>query len=308
MATGTRSRGSAPPDGPVGTEHRVPTSETEALASVEGAEPCALPSPRGMARGLFSVFARPRPLAREVARLGRDSARILRGTDDISPVPEGQALRRPGVVGQSRRTGGSPRATWRRAQRCRRLVDDYEAGGADWREVEQARFVTERARQRDGAHQHPARQPGRAQARLRHRRTQPRPRAGNMITDLARNGGMPTQVDRSAFTVGTDLGGHARRGRPSRGGHRAHPVLARHADRPRTPAGDRPAAHRPLLLPRPPPRAQFRRVRRGPRLPGLPHQLAQPDEEAGRLGPGHLRGAASTRPSTSPATSPAPPT
>ena len=101
MVTGTRSRGSAPLDGPVGTEHRVPTSEAEALASVEAAEPVALPFPRGMARGLFSVFARPRPLAREVARLGRAIRRgsCAGNSDDISPSPRDKRFADPAWSG-----------------------------------------------------------------------------------------------------------------------------------------------------------------------------------------------------------------
>ena len=140
MVTGTRSRGSAPLDGPVGTEHRVPTSEAEALASVEAAEPVALPSPRGMARGLVSVFARPRPLAREVARLGRDSARILRGTDDPSPSPKDKRFADPAWSGNPGVPPPRPGLPGDGAA-LSRLVDDYETDGADWREVEQARFV-----------------------------------------------------------------------------------------------------------------------------------------------------------------------
>src|SRR5690242_8140193 len=95
MAAGTRTRGTPRPNGPVTAEGTVPTTEAEALASVEGGEPVGLPSPRGVARGLLSVFARPRPLSREAARFGREAARILRGTDGLSPSPRDKRFADP---------------------------------------------------------------------------------------------------------------------------------------------------------------------------------------------------------------------
>jgi polyhydroxyalkanoate synthase subunit PhaC len=204
MATGTRPRGAPTRDESAADETAVPSSEAEALASVEGGEPVALPSPRGIARGLVSVFARPRPLAREAAQFGRDTARILRGTDDLSPSPKDKRFADP---------AWSDNAGYRRLAQgylalsgaITRLVDDYEAGGADWREVEQARFVVNALSSALAPTNTLAGNPaalkrafdtgGRSLARgLR-----------NMLTDLVRNGGMPAQVDRSAFTVGTDL-------------------------------------------------------------------------------------------------------
>src|SRR3954465_14680621 len=73
----------------------APQSESDALASVEAGEPVALPTPRGVVRGLVATFARPRPLAREAARLGRDSVRILRGTDEIAPSPKDKRFADP---------------------------------------------------------------------------------------------------------------------------------------------------------------------------------------------------------------------
>ena len=87
---------------------------------LDGAEPVAIPSVRGLAGGLLGAIARPRPLAREAVQVGRDMVSILRGTDEIAPPRrEGQALRRPGLVG--------------RTPRYRRLAQDYLAasGGAD---------------------------------------------------------------------------------------------------------------------------------------------------------------------------------
>jgi polyhydroxyalkanoate synthase subunit PhaC len=177
---------------------------SEAAASAAGAEPVALPSPRGLVRGLVLPLADPRRLAREGARLGRETARILRGTDDIAPSAGDKRFADP-------TWSGNP--AYRRLMQgylaagasARRLVDGYEAGGADWRQVEQARFVinaftsalapTNTLVGNPAALKRAFETGGRSVVRG----------LGHMIDDLRHNGGLPTQVDRTAFTVGTDL-------------------------------------------------------------------------------------------------------
>jgi polyhydroxyalkanoate synthase len=183
----------------------APQSESDALASVEGGEPVALPTPRGVVRGLVATFARPRPVAREAARLGRDSVRILRGTDEIAPSPKDKRFADPAWSQHPgyRRLAQSYVA-WSDA--LRRIVDDYESGGPDWREVEQARFVlnayvsalapTNTLFGNPAALKRAFDTGGRSVVRG----------LGHMLHDIRHNGGMPTQVDRSAFTVGKDLG------------------------------------------------------------------------------------------------------
>jgi polyhydroxyalkanoate synthase subunit PhaC len=183
-----------------------PSAQTgsEAAASVEGAEPVAIPSPQGLVRGLILPLAQPGPLAREAARLGREAARIVRGTDEIAPSPRDKRFADP---------------TWSRNPAYRRLmqgylaasasvgrlVDEYEAGGADWRQVEQARFVINAL---TSALAPTNTLPGNPAALKRAFETGGRSVVrglGQMFDDLRHNGGLPTQVDRTAFTVGTDL-------------------------------------------------------------------------------------------------------
>src|SRR5688572_26305530 len=204
MTTGTRPRGTSPLATSSATEHKVPTSEAQALASVEGAEPVGLPSPRGTARGLVSVFARPRPLAREVARLGRDSARILRGTDENSPSPKDRRFADPAWSSNPgyRRLAQGYLAT---TAALSRLIDDYEADGADWREVEQARFVLNAMASAMAPTNTLLGNPAALKRAFDTGGGSLVRGARNVLTDLVRNGGMPAQVDRSAFTVGTDL-------------------------------------------------------------------------------------------------------
>jgi polyhydroxyalkanoate synthase subunit PhaC len=186
-------------------EAPAPQTESEALASVEGAEPLAVPPPRGMIRGVVSALARPGPLARETARLGKDTVRILRGTDQIAPSPRDKRFADP---------AWSLHPGYRRLAQeylavtgtLDRLLGDFEATGADWRDVESARFVvnaftsalapTNTLLGNPAALKRAFDTAGRSVVRG----------TRNMLRDLVRNGGLPTQVDRSAFTVGENLG------------------------------------------------------------------------------------------------------
>src|SRR3954467_13697182 len=186
-------------------ETPVPQTESQALASVESAEPIGVPSPRGMARAVVSTRAEPRPLAREAARLGRSTVRILRGTDEIAPSPRDKRFADPAwsMNPGYRRLAQSYLAV---TGSLNGLVDAYEADGADWREVEQARFAlnaftsalapTNTLLGNPAALKRAFDTGGRSLLRG----------AGHMLRDLRHNGGLPTQTDRSAFTVGADLG------------------------------------------------------------------------------------------------------
>ncbi|MCW2536702.1 MAG: Polyhydroxyalkanoate synthase, partial [Modestobacter sp.] len=186
-------------------ERPVPRSESEALASVEGAEPIGIPSPRGIVGGLLSPFVRPRPVAREAARLARDAVRIVRGTDEIAPSPKDKRFAdaawsaHPGY-----RRLAQAYLAWTGS--LTRLVDEYDSDGADWRQVEQARFFlnaftsalspTNTLLGNPAALKRAFDTGGRSVARG----------LGHMLEDLVHNGGMPAQVDRRAFSVGKDLG------------------------------------------------------------------------------------------------------
>ncbi|MGY1590734.1 PHA/PHB synthase family protein [Geodermatophilus sp. SYSU D00708] len=183
----------------------VPRTESEALGSVEGAEDVGLPSPRGMARSVLSVLTQPRPVAREAAALGKDAIRILAGTDTITPSPRDKRFADPAWSGNPgyRRLAQSYLAA---TGALTRLVEAYEAGGADWRQVEQARFaltaVTSAMAPTNTLLGNPA-------ALKRAFDTGGRSvlhGVRNMLTDLRHNGGLPRQVDRDAYVVGKDLG------------------------------------------------------------------------------------------------------
>ncbi|MGY1828299.1 hypothetical protein [Blastococcus sp. SYSU DS0541] len=206
MSTTTAAPNPTSPDrGSRAPEDPAPRSESEALASVEGGEPVALPTPRGVVRGLVAAFARPRPLAREAARLGGATVRILRGTDVIAPSPKDKRFADPAWSQHPgyRRLAQSYVAL---SESLHRLVDDYETGGPDWREVEQARFVLNACISALAPTNTLLGNPAALKRAFDTGGWSLIRGAGNMLHDLRHNGGMPRQVDRSAFTVGKDLG------------------------------------------------------------------------------------------------------
>jgi polyhydroxyalkanoate synthase subunit PhaC len=179
-------------DGPAGTD------------AVEGAEAVGVPTATGVVGGLLSVLAQPRAAVREAVHLGRDGVRIMWGTDHPAPPPKDRRFRdaawtsNPGY----RRLGQGYLSV---AGSMSRLVDEYEASGADWRKVERARFVvnamtsgmapTNTLLGNPAALKRAFDTGGRSVLRG----------MGHMLHDLRHNGGLPTQVDRGAFTVGADL-------------------------------------------------------------------------------------------------------
>ena len=182
-----------------------PVADRDPNVPLDGAEPVPIPTARGLAGGLLAAVARPGPLAREAVRVGRDVAKIVRGTDDVGPSERDKRFADPAWqsnpayrrVAQAYVTLGSA---------LTRLVDDYEAEGADWRDVERARFAanalvstlapTNTLVGNPAALKKAIDTGGGSIVRgLRH-----------MVGDLLHNGGLPSQTDRSAFTVGKDLG------------------------------------------------------------------------------------------------------
>ena len=205
MTTMTTHRPEQSPNGrprPVGP---APQDEGEALASVENAEPVGIPTPRGMLRGVLSVLTQPLPVAREAAQLTGDAVRILLGTDRIAPSPKDKRFADPTWSENPayRRLAQSYLAT---TGSLHRLVDAYEARGGDWREVEQARFLLTALTSALAPTNTLAGNPAALKRAFDTGGRSVLRGLGHMLEDIRTNGGMPTQVDRSAFTVGQDLG------------------------------------------------------------------------------------------------------
>jgi len=158
-----------------------------------------------MARAVLSTLAQPAPLVREAARLGRNAVRILRGTDEIAPAPKDKRFADPAWSTHPgyRRLAQSYLAV---TGSLNGLIDAYEAAGADWHEVEQARFVFNAFTSALAPTNTLAGNPAAVKRAFDTAGRSVLRGMGNMLHDLRHNGGLPTQVDRSAFTVGEDLG------------------------------------------------------------------------------------------------------
>jgi polyhydroxyalkanoate synthase len=181
----------------------IPLDE-RAFDAVEAGEAVGIPTALGLVRGLAAAFVRPGPVARQAGQLSLDLARILRGTDELRPSPRDKRFADPAWSdnGLYRRWSQSYVALVR-ALTC--LVDRMEEGGADWHDVERARFAmnvfTSAASPTNTL-------PGNPAALKRAFETGGRSVVrglGNLASDVRHNGGMPSQTDRTAFIVGEDL-------------------------------------------------------------------------------------------------------
>jgi polyhydroxyalkanoate synthase len=206
--TGTkpsRSQVTSPPrvSRPVGAEP-VPADENEAIGAVEGGEPVGIPSAVGILKGIGSALAQPGPVTRGAGRLIRDWASIARGTDEHQPSPKDKRFADPAWASNPvfRRLAQGYLAL---GAELDRLVDEYEVAAEDWHDVERARFAVGVL---SSALAPTNTLPGNPAALKRAFDT-----AGASLVrgarqfahDLRHNGGMPSQTDRSAFTVGVDL-------------------------------------------------------------------------------------------------------
>lgn len=81
----TADVGRASMDGRAAARGDVPHDEGVAREPVENGEAVAIPSVGGFLRGLGLVLAQAGPVTREARRLARDTARIVRGTDEHLP-------------------------------------------------------------------------------------------------------------------------------------------------------------------------------------------------------------------------------
>lgn len=182
----------------------VPLDEDEAVSVVEGGEAVGIPSALGVLKGIVSALAQPGPASVAAGRLVRDWASIARGIDEHRPSPRDKRFTDPAWASNPiyRRLAQGYLAL---GGQLEGLVDEYERSGADWHDVERARFAV-----------------GALISALAPTNTLPGNPAAlkrafdttgaslgrglrNFLHDVRHNGGMPTQTDRSAFVVGETL-------------------------------------------------------------------------------------------------------
>lgn len=185
-------------------EPPIPVDEQEALETAFGADAVGIPSAAALLRAVTAPLVQPGPLARELARLGREELGILRGRSSLAPDPRDKRFSDP-TWSQNPAYRRLAQSYLNLAGSLGRLVEDYEQSGADWRDVEKARFAVQALTSLIA----PTNTlPGNPAALKRAFETGGRSVARGaryLLHDLRHNGGMPSQTDRTAFEVGRDL-------------------------------------------------------------------------------------------------------
>src|SRR4051812_23829200 len=182
----------------------VPHDETGAVEAVENGEAVAIPSVGGVVRGLGFVLAQAGPVSREAKRLARESVQIVRGTDEHLPSPRDKRFADPAWFRNPlyRRVSQLYLAAGGAATR---LVDDLEAQQIDWHDVERARFAVNALTSALAPTNTPLGNPAALKRAFDTAGASVLRGLKNLAYDVRHNGGMPSQTDRTAFTVGKDL-------------------------------------------------------------------------------------------------------
>jgi len=178
--------------------------DDDLVDSVQAGEAVGTSSLWGMARGVGRAFLQPGPAVRELTGLAGDLAGIVKGTDSFTPPPRDKRFADPAWQDSPlyRRWGQGYFAL---AEAMKHLVDELEAGGKHWHDVERARFSVSVLTSALAPTNY---LPGNPAALKRAFDTFGRSLGrglGNFASDVRHNGGMPSQTDRGAFTVGVDL-------------------------------------------------------------------------------------------------------
>jgi polyhydroxyalkanoate synthase len=171
----------------------------------DGGEDVAAAAPAGRLGGITALLGRPRAIAAETVQLGRDLVEITRGTDRITPEPRDRRFADPAWTDNpGYRRLGQGYLAW--AAALQRLVDRLEAEGADWRDVERARFTINALTSTAAPTNTLLGNPAALKRALETGGSSVVRGTKALVSDVLHNGGLPTQTDRSAFRVGRNLG------------------------------------------------------------------------------------------------------
>jgi polyhydroxyalkanoate synthase len=147
---------------------------------------------------------RVRPLAEESLRLSRELVGILRGAGDVVPSQADPRFADPAWDGHpGYRRLGQAYLAW--GSSLDRLVARLESGGADWRDVERARFAVTALRSALAPTNTLLGNPAALKRAFDTGGASLLRGVRQMAGDVRRNAGLPTQNDPTAFAVGRDL-------------------------------------------------------------------------------------------------------
>jgi polyhydroxyalkanoate synthase len=182
----------------------VPDNEEDALGLVEAGEAIGVPTATLLLKSVATTLAQPRSVAREAGRLGRESVRILAGRSGRAPAKGDKRFADP---------AWSQNPVFRRlcqaylsyCESIEHLVDDLKTDERPWQDVERAAFVWNIVASALAPTNFLATNPAALKRAFDTAGMSLVHGLGNLAHDVRKNGGMPSQTNRSAFQVGTDL-------------------------------------------------------------------------------------------------------
>ena len=186
------------------TAGRAPGSEDEALGIVEAGEAIGIPTVTLLLQGMAMTLAQPRSVARETRRLAGDTLRILAGKSDRGPAKGDRRFADPAWAQNPafRRLGQEYLSL---CESVGHLVDDLDHSQRSWQDAERARFVANIVMSAAAPTNFMLSNPAALKRAFDTGGLSMARGARQWWRDVRENGGMPSQTDRSAFEVGTDL-------------------------------------------------------------------------------------------------------
>ena len=186
------------------TAGRAPGSEDEALGIVEAGEAIGIPTVTLLLQGMAMTLAQPRSVARETRRLAGDTLRILAGKSDRAPAKGDRRFADPAWAQNPafRRLGQEYLSL---CESVGHLVDDLDHSQRSWQDAERARFVANIVMSAAAPTNFMLSNPAALKRAFDTGGLSMARGARPWWRDVRENGGMPSQTDRSAFQVGTDL-------------------------------------------------------------------------------------------------------
>jgi polyhydroxyalkanoate synthase len=181
-----------------------PGTEDEALGIVEAGEAIGIPTATLLLQGIGMTLAQPRSVARETRRLAGDTLRILAGKSDRAPAKGDRRFADPAWAQNPafRRLGQEYLSL---CESVGHLVDDLDFGQRSWQDAERARFVANIVMSAAAPTNFLPSNPAALKRAFDTGGLSVARGARQWWRDVRENGGMPSQTDRSAFGVGTDL-------------------------------------------------------------------------------------------------------
>jgi polyhydroxyalkanoate synthase len=182
----------------------IPRNEDEALGLVEAGEAIGVPTATLLLKSVATTLGQPRSVAREARRFGRETVRIVAGRSNRTPS-KGDKRFADSAWSQNLVLSRLCQEYLNLCESIDHLVDDLHHGSRTWQEVERAQFVMNILQSAVSPTNFLATNPAAIKRAFDTAGLSLVRGLGNFVHDVRKNGGMPSQTNRNAFQVGTDL-------------------------------------------------------------------------------------------------------